>query len=101
MVRTRERLGVVIGEIAEARVPVDEEMALLGAVSDPKVAHVHSFGTLLLDSVVDDAGSSSVVGAHGCAWLRVAKFFESGANGFCFLAVVEEPTKFRFGTPCQ
>ena len=43
---------VIIFQIGYAWLPVDEELALAGAVADPAEAHVDGFGSLLFDGVI-------------------------------------------------
>ncbi len=43
---------VVIGKVGDAGLPVDQELAVGGMVTDPVETHVNGLGTALLDSVV-------------------------------------------------
>ena len=45
-------LGEIIGIIIRSFSPVDDELALSDPIADPVKAHVHRFGSLLLDGVV-------------------------------------------------
>ena len=79
----------VVGSICDAAAPVNDELALRNAVTNPVEAHIHRFGSLLLDGVVGNAGGSAIVGDDGGGRLGMAKFFERDALGYGFLAVVE------------
>ena len=60
-------------------------------------AHVHGFGALLFDSVVEDAFAGGVVSSNWSGWLFVAKFDEGLADGATCLGVVEAASDFGFG----
>ena len=48
----RVMLCVIFGKIDYAWLPVDEELAAAGTVTDPVEIHVGGFGTLLFDDVI-------------------------------------------------
>jgi len=75
-------------------------MALLDTIADPEEAHVHSFGPLLFDGVVGDAGSGGVVGGDGGWSLRVSKLFEGDSFRDGVLSIDEEGAEFGFGSTC-
>ena len=54
MVFSGVMFGRVVGEIGFAGFVVDMEVALTDAIADPEKAHIHGFGSLLFDVVVDD-----------------------------------------------
>ena len=54
-------LGKVVRFVEAAALPIDMELALADTIANPVEAHIDSFGTLLFDSVVGDAGGSAVV----------------------------------------
>ena len=87
--RGRVVFRVVVCKILGALAPMDEEMALADAVSDPIEAHVHGFGSSLFDGVVADAGGAGVVGLDGSGWLWVMHVFEDGSEHGCLLGIVE------------
>ena len=87
----------IVGAVCGTAAPVDMVLTLLDAVADPVKAHVHGFGSLLLNGFVGDAAGCTVVGDHGGWWLGVAQFFEGNAQGRAFLAIVEEGGEFSFG----
>jgi len=90
-------LGEVVSEIVLTFGPVDEELALMNAIADPVELHVHCLGATLFDGVIGDSGGCTVVGLHWCRALLETEFFQSSANRYGFLAVVEEAGGFRFG----
>ena len=90
-------LGEVVGLVQTAFLPVDVELTLADAVADPVKPHVDGFGALLFDRVIGDAGGGAVVGLDGRRWLWVTEFFEGGADGARFFAVVEQSGEFGFG----
>ena len=86
-----------IGKVFEARSPVDQEMSLTDAVADPMETHVHGFGAMSLDGIVDDANCGGVVSLAGCGSLRVIHFNEGGTHGDAVPAVDEKASNFGFG----
>ena len=81
--------GEVVGFVECASAPIDDELALADAVTDPVEAHVDGFGSALFYGVIGDTGGCVVVSDNGSGRLRVAEFFEARADGTCFLAVVK------------
>ena len=71
--------GEVVGQIVGTAAPVDKELALVDAVSDPVEAHVNGFGATLFDSVVCNAGGAGIVGLDGSGRLGMAHLGESGS----------------------
>ena len=69
--------GKIVSKVASARCPVNVELALFDAVSDPIEAHVHGFGADLFHFVVDDAKSGGVVGL-GWGWRLGMSHFSKG-----------------------
>ena len=57
--------------------PVDVELSLLGSVSQPVEPHVHGFGSLLFDSVIDYSLGCTVISLDRCSWLGMSKFLEA------------------------
>ena len=73
-------LGPVIGPVVFARAPIEFELLLGFAATEPMETHVHRFGAMGLDVVVDDSKCGTVVGfdrgfrlfvAHLCEELAV------------------------------
>ena len=56
--------GEVVRSIVVCFTPVDAEVALAGAVTDPVETHIDSFGVAFLDSVIGDACCGIVVGMN-------------------------------------
>jgi hypothetical protein len=55
MMGCRMLFGKVVRVVVFAPFPMDAELILLRAATDPVKTHVHGLGLALLDSVVDDA----------------------------------------------
>ena len=79
MMRRRMMFRKIIAFVYGALAPVNEELTLSNPIPDPIIAHVHRFGAFLLDRIVGDAGSSTVVGLDGGRRLIVTQFFETSA----------------------
>ena len=58
MVRGGVVFGKVITVVAATWFPIDDKLLLIASVSDPVETHIHCFGSLLLDGVIDDAVGS-------------------------------------------
>ena len=54
-------LGVVVAKVGDARLPVDEELALACAISYPIKAHVGRFRSFFLDGVLGKAVDGGIV----------------------------------------
>ena len=76
-------LGPVVCIVEFAWAPVDFKLFLAFAVAKPMEAHVHGFGSLGLDFMVDYALSCCVVGLQRGRSLLVTEFFENDANKDC------------------
>ena len=63
-------LGEIVTEVSAAGFPLNEKLALLGAVLDPIEAHIDGFGFFLLDCAVCKAFHGRVVDADWSWWLR-------------------------------
>jgi hypothetical protein len=48
-------LRPVVGIVRGAETPIESELILYAAISQPMKAHIHGFGTFWLHSFVDDA----------------------------------------------
>ena len=94
-------LREVVGQVDGATAPVDDELALLYAITDPVESHVHGLGAALLDGAVDDARGAYVVGHNFGGVLRVPQFDEADADGHGVLAAPEEGAGFCFCSGCQ
>ena len=80
--------GEVVGAVADAAAPVDDELSLPDTIANPIKTHVHSFGAFLFDGVIGDARGSAVVGDDWRCRLGMAELFESDTFGDGFFAVV-------------
>jgi hypothetical protein len=89
-------LGIVIGTVGTAALPVDVELALADAVPYPIIPHIHCFGAALLDAVISNATGSAVVRDHQDRRLGVAKLFQGDSFGDSFFSIVEEPPELGF-----
>ena len=72
-------LGEVVTEVSAAWFPINEKLALSGAVLDPIEAHIDGFGYFFLDCAVGEAFCGRVVDADWSRWLRVPEFLEGSA----------------------
>ena len=97
MVGSAVVLGRVVGKIYGAGGPVDVELSLVGAVSEPVEPHIDGFGAVLFDGRVDDSVCSAVVGAEGRRWLWVSEFSECCSEWDSVAGVHVESTDFGFG----
>ena len=74
-------LGKIIGKIFYAFSPMYVEHLLVGSASNPVKSHIHTFGSLLLYCIVDNAFGAFVVGLDWGGVLRVAHFDQRCAGG--------------------
>jgi hypothetical protein len=96
MVHGRVMFGEIVSQIVAAFAPVDVELALDSAVLEPIKAHVDGFGAALFDSVINDAGGTTVVDLEGCRWLGMAHFVQDDAEGNALAGVEETGSQFGF-----
>ena len=90
-------LRVVVGEVATARLPLDDELAVLDAILEPVETHVDGLGALLFDSVVEDASGDAVVSCDDSGRLGPTHLVESGPKGNGALGIEEGRASFSFG----
>ena len=91
-------LGPVISMIGGASFPVDAELALVNAVTDPVEAHVHSLGVFGLDRTVGNAFCCGIVSLDGCGLcLRITHIVQDVAYHGSLLSVVEQSSSFALG----
>ena len=76
---------VIVSQIGYAWLPIDQELATAGAVTDPVETHVDGFGALQFDGVICKSDSGWGIGLRGRCWLGVAKLAEHCADGGVFL----------------
>ena len=98
MVLAGMMLTHVVSQIGTARTMIYNELALSDFVANPKEAHIHGFGALLLDIVVGDAGGSGIVSDHWSRSLVMAEFFEGISFRDGFLAIDEKAGQFSFSS---
>jgi len=55
-------LGKIVGMVGCARAPIDVELTLFLAVTEPIETHVNGLGAFLFDRVVDDSAGGVIVG---------------------------------------
>ena len=89
-------LGEVVTEVSSVGFPINEKLALPGAVLDPIEAHIDGFGYFLFDCAVGKAFCGIVVDAVCSQWLRVPEFLEGSAYQNGLLAIVKGGTNFGF-----
>ena len=69
----------IVSQVFLSWFPVDVELFLVDAVTDPVEAHVNGFRPLEFDVVICDACSGRVIDLDGSGWLWVAHFVEDGS----------------------
>ena len=89
-------LGGVIRHVVSARGPINMEVALFYAVTDPIKTHVDGLGTNLLACAIGNARGGFIVGLHGSGGLGMAEFVECVAKDGAFFAVEEEGAELTF-----
>ena len=72
-------LGELVTEVSSARFPINERLALPGAVLDPIEAHINGFGYFLLYCAVFETFRGRVFNADWSWWLRVPEFLKGSA----------------------
>jgi hypothetical protein len=72
VMRWRMMLSEIITHIGVTRLPSYIELVLFNSVFYPVEYHVHCFGALLLDCVIDDAICCGVISFEFCGFLSVA-----------------------------
>ena len=72
--------GPIIGFVCVPRPPINCELLLCFAVSQPVEPHVHCFGSFCLYFAVDDGVGHCIVGLDRCGGLFVAEFLEDNAD---------------------
>jgi hypothetical protein len=87
----------VVGPVGRAAFPVDDELALADAVTDPVEAQVNGFGALLSDGVIGNTHGTLIVSLDGCGGLGMAQFGKGGAEHRGILSIDEEGSEFGFG----
>ena len=81
--------GEEIGSVLRACLPLDGEMTLTDAITDPMKAHVDAFGPLYLQRVVGEPNSAFVIAYDQCGGLLVTEGSEDSPSPFGVLRVDE------------
>ena len=89
-------LCVVIRFVGGPRLPVDLELLLLAAVSNPVVSHVYGLGLPLTNCVIGKTLGTCVVCDEWCCRLWMSHFNECVTNGCSFLSIVESTSNFYY-----
>ena len=89
-------LGEVVNKVSAAGFPINDKLALPGAVLDPIEVHVDGFGCFLFDRAVGKAFSGGVVNADWSRWLQVPKFCKGSAYRHGRLIIMEGGADFGF-----
>ena len=90
-------LGEVVCKVVVSSLSEDDELALLGVILNQVEVHVDCFGAAMLDSMVGNSSSGSVVRGDRGGWLWVSHFVEESTEAVDVLGVEEEPSDFGFG----
>jgi hypothetical protein len=93
MMGCRMLLGKVVCVVVFAQFPIDAELILLQAATDPVKAHVYGLGLALFDGVVGNAAGGRVVCFDWSIGLRMTHVQEGLMDGTDFLVIVEEASK--------
>ena len=80
--------GEVISQIVRTMAPMNDEIALGDEIMHPVKTHIHGFGATLLDGIIGNASSTSVVSLNESWRLGVTHLEKSLAQNGGFLAVV-------------
>jgi len=67
----------VVRKIANARLPLDDELAVFDVILDPTETHVNGFGLFLFNSSIEDAVGGTVVSCDDSGRLGPSHFMES------------------------
>ena len=86
---SRQCFGKEIGSVLRASFPLDREMTLAYAVTDPVKAHINAFGSLYLQRVVGEPNSAFVIAYDQCGWLLVTERSLDSPSPFGVLRVDE------------
>jgi len=82
-------LRAAVGKIANSRLPLDDELAVLDAILEPTEMHVNGFGVFLFDSSIEDAAGDTVVSCDETGRLGPSHFMESLPEGDSSLGIDE------------
>jgi len=88
---------VAVGKIANARLPLDDELAVLDVILEPIETHVNGFGAFLFDSSIEDAAGDTVVSCDDSGRLGPSHFMESLPEWDSGLGIDECRASLGFG----
>ena len=94
-------LGEVVTEVSADGFPINEKLALPGAVLDPIEAHVYGFGFFLFDRVVGKAFIGGLFDADWSRGLWVPELCEGSAYRHDLLMIMEGGADFDFRGICH
>jgi hypothetical protein len=86
----------ILSQIGATWSPPNVKLFLFYSVFDPVEPHIHSFGSFLLDGVVDNAIRGGVVSGEFSGVLVVTHLRKCGACDGAFFGVDKERSKFSF-----
>ena len=89
-------LGEVVTKVSAPGFPINEKLALPGAVLDLIEAHIDGFGSFLFDFPDGEAFRGRVVDADWSRWLWVPKLLKGSAYWHGLLPIMKGGTNFRF-----
>jgi hypothetical protein len=92
----RMMFSEIISQIGVTWRPSNVKLFLFYSVFDPVEPHIHSFGSFLLDGVVDNAICGGVVSGEASGVLVVTHLIKCGARDGTFLGIEKERPKFSF-----
>jgi hypothetical protein len=96
MMRWRMMLSKIVTHIGVTMRATYIELVLFNPVYDSVEYHVHGFGALLLDFVIDDSVCNGVVSFEFGGVLCVAHFRKSCARDSALFGIDKNDTKFSF-----
>jgi hypothetical protein len=67
----------IITQVLLTRLTIKLELLLCFSIHETEISYLHCTGSLLFDSVIDNANSSGIVNVDGCWRLWMPKFVES------------------------
>ena len=88
--------GVVVPEVGASRVPVNIELDLAGAISDPVEAHANHLQPFLIDIIVCKPHYCGVIYLHGSGGLGMSEFLEVHADWQSVFGIYKSGANFGF-----
>jgi len=90
-------LQTAVRKIANARLPLDDELAILDAILEPMEMHDNGFGAFLFNSSIEDAAGNTVVSCDDSGRLGPSHFTESLPEWGSSLGIDECRASLGFG----